>query len=97
MPEIPRLFLIDGSSYIFRAFHAIGRLSTSKGFPTNAIFGFTSMLLKFLREMKPEYVVVVLDAKGPTFRDEIYPDYKANRPGMPEGLEPQIPYIKRRG
>ncbi len=95
MPEKPRLFLIDGSSYIFRAFHAIGRLSTSKGFPTNAIFGFTSMLLRVLREMKPEYVAVVLDAKGPTFRDEIYPDYKANRPGMPEGLEPQIPYIKR--
>ena len=95
MPEIPCLFLIDGSSYIFRAFHAIGRLSTSKGFPTNAIFGFTSMLLKVLREIKPEYVAVVLDAKGPTFRDEIYPDYKANRPSMPEGLEPQIPYIKR--
>ena len=95
MPEIPRLFLIDGSSYIFRAFHAIGRLSTSKGFPTNAIFGFTSMLLRVLREMKPEYLAVVLDAKGSTFRDEIYPDYKANRPGMPEGLEPQIPYIKQ--
>ncbi|UCD71360.1 MAG: DNA polymerase I [Syntrophobacterales bacterium] len=95
MPEIPRLFLIDGSSYIYRAFYAIGQLSTSKGFPTNAIFGFTSMLLKILREMKPEYVAVVFDAKGPTFRDEIYSDYKANRPGMPEGLEHQIPYIKR--
>ena len=95
MPEKQRLFLIDGNSYIFRAFHAIGRLSTSKGFPTNAIFGFTSMLLKVLRETKPEYVAVVFDAKGPTFRDEIYPDYKANRPAMPEGLEPQIPYIKR--
>jgi DNA polymerase-1 len=95
MPEIPRLFLIDGSSYIFRAFHAIRQLSTSNGFPTNAIFGFTSMLLKILREMKPEYIAVILDAKGPTFRDELYSDYKANRPGMPESLEPQIPYIKR--
>ncbi len=95
MAEKPRLFLIDGSSYVFRAFYAIGGLSTSKGFPTNAIFGFTSMLLKVLRDMKPEYVAVVLDAKGPTFREEIYSDYKANRPGMPEGLEPQIPYIKR--
>jgi DNA polymerase-1 len=95
MPEQPRLFLIDGSSYIFRAFHAIGRLSTSEGFPTNAIFGFTSMLLKILKEMKPEYIAVVLDAKGPTFRDEIYPEYKANRPGMPEDLGPQIPHIKR--
>jgi DNA polymerase-1 len=95
MPEIPRLFLIDGSSYVFRAFYAIGQLSTSKGFPTNAILGFTSMMLKVLREMKPEYIAVVFDTKGPTFRDKIYPDYKANRPGMPEGLEPQIPHIKR--
>jgi DNA polymerase-1 len=95
MPEIPRLFLIDGSSYLFRAFYAIGGLSTSKGFPTNAILGFTSMLLRVLREMKPEYVAVVFDVKGPTFREEIYSDYKANRPGMPEGLEPQIPYVKR--
>jgi DNA polymerase-1 len=95
MPEMPRLFLIDGSSYLFRAFYAIGGLSTSKGFPSNAIFGFTSMLLRVLREMKPEYVAMVFDAKGPTFREEIYSDYKANRPGMPEGLEPQIPYVKR--
>jgi len=95
MPETPRLFLIDGSSYLFRAFYAIGQLSTSKGFPTNAVFGFTSMLLKILREMKPEYVAVVFDAKGPTFREQIYFDYKANRPGMPEGLEPQIPHVKR--
>jgi DNA polymerase-1 len=93
--DMPRLFLIDGSSYVFRAFYAISRLSTSKGLPTNAIFGFTSMLLKILRDMKPEYVAVVFDAKGPTFRDEIYSEYKANRPGTPEGLEPQIPYIKR--
>lgn len=95
MAEIPRLFLIDGSSYVFRAFYAIGQLSTSEGFPTNAIFGFTSMLLRVLREMNPEYVAVIFDAKGPTFRDEIYSDYKANRPSMPQGLEPQIPYIKR--
>ncbi len=95
MAEIPRLFLIDGSSYVFRAFYAIGQLSTSKGFPTNAIFGFTSMLLRVLREMSPEYVAVIFDAKGPTFREEIYSDYKANRPAMPQGLEPQIPYIKR--
>ena len=95
MAEIPQLFLIDGSSYVFRAFYAIGQLSTSKGFPTNAIFGFTSMLLRVLREMNPEYVAVIFDAKGPTFRDEIYSDYKANRPAMPQGLELQIPYIKR--
>jgi DNA polymerase-1 len=95
MAEIPRLLLVDGSSYVFRAFYAIARLSTSKGFPTNAIFGFTSMLLRVLREMNSEYVAVVFDAKGPTFRDEIYSEYKANRPAMPQGLEPQIPYIKR--
>ncbi len=95
MPNRPRLFLIDGSSYIFRAFYAIGHLSNSKGLPTNAIFGFTQMLLKILKEHQPDYLIVAFDAKGPTFRSEAYKEYKANRPAMPEGLVPQIPYIKR--
>ncbi|MBI5966227.1 MAG: DNA polymerase I, partial [Deltaproteobacteria bacterium] len=89
-----RLYLIDGSSYIFRAFFAIQHLSNSKGFPTNAIFGFTNMLLKVLREETPEYLAVVFDAPGPTFRHEVFNAYKANRPSMPENLRPQIPYIK---
>ena len=90
----PKLFLIDGSSYIYRAFFALPPLSNSKGFPTNAILGFTNMLLKVLREKKPDYVAVVFDAPGPTFRHEVFGNYKANRPPMPENMRPQIPHIK---
>jgi len=90
----PRLLLIDGSSYIYRAFFAIRHLSNSKGFPTNAIYGFTNMLLKVLREEEPEYLAIAFDAPGPTFRHEVFGDYKAHRPSMPENLRPQIPRIK---
>ena len=89
------VFLIDGSSYIYRAYHAVRHLSTTNGLPTNATFGFTNMLLKLLEERKPEYMVMAFDAKGPTFRHEIYEAYKANRPPMPEDLAVQIPYIKQ--
>src|SRR4030042_7194628 len=95
MSDRPRLFLVDGSSYIFRAFYAIGHLSNSKGLPTNAIFGFIQMLLKVLKEHQPDYLAVVFDSKAPTFRSEVYKEYKANRPAMPEALVPQIPYIRR--
>jgi DNA polymerase-1 len=95
MSDRPRLFLIDGSSYIYRAFYAIRHLSNSKGFPTNAIYGFTQMLLKVLKDHRPDYLAVVFDSKAPTFRSEAYKAYKANRPAMPEGLIPQIPYIKK--
>jgi len=95
MADRPRLFLIDGSSYIYRAFYAIGHLSNSRGLPTNAIYGFTQMLLKVLKDHKPDYLLVTFDSKAPTFRSEVYKEYKANRPAMPEGLAPQIPYIKR--
>ncbi len=87
------VYLIDGNSYIHRAYHAIGNLSNSKGLPTNAIYGFTKMLLKLVKEKSPEYIAVVLDAKGPTFRHELYKDYKATRPPMPEDLVEQLPYI----
>jgi len=87
------LFLIDGSSYIYRAYHAIRSLSTRSGFPTNAIFGTANMLLKVLRDHNPTYAAMVLDAPGPTFRHDIYPDYKANRPPMPEDLVVQMPRI----
>ncbi|MCD6320415.1 MAG: DNA polymerase I [Candidatus Desulfofervidaceae bacterium] len=90
-----RLFLIDGSSYIYRAYHALTPLSNSKGFPTHAIYGVTNMLLKILREKKPEYIAIIFDTKGPTFRHKESPTYKANRPQMPEDLAQQIPYIKR--
>ncbi|MFB3885248.1 MAG: DNA polymerase I [Thermodesulfobacteriota bacterium] len=95
MTERPRLFLVDGSSYIFRAFYAIKHLSNSKGLPTNAVYGFTQMLLKVLRDQKPGHLAVVFDSKAPTFRSEIYKEYKANRSAMPEALVPQIPYIRR--
>jgi len=95
MTDRPRLFLIDGSSYIFRAFYAIRHLSNSKGLPTNAVYGFTQMLLKVIKDYQPDYLVVVFDSKAPTFRSEIYKEYKANRPAMPEGLVPQIPYVKK--
>ena len=95
MSERPRLFLIDGNSHIYRAFFAIRNLSTSKGFPTNAIYGFTMMLLKVVRDHRPDYLAVAFDAKGPTLRHAEYQDYKAQRPEMPDPLRQQIPYIHR--
>jgi len=91
----PTLYLIDGNSYIYRAFYAIRGLSTSKGMPTNAIFGFTNMLMKVVGEKKPDYLAVCFDPKGPTTRNEMYDKYKATRPPMPDNLVPQIPYIHR--
>jgi DNA polymerase-1 len=89
------IYLVDGSSYIYRAYHAVRHLSTTQGLPTNATFGFTNMLLKLLSDRKPEHMTMAFDAKGPTFRHEIYEAYKANRPPMPEDLAVQIPYIKQ--
>ncbi len=88
------IYLVDGNSYIYRAYHAIGYLSNSKGLRTNAIFGFTKMLLKLFDDKNPEYAAVALDSKGPTFRHEIYDQYKATRPPMPDDLVEQLPYIK---
>ncbi len=87
------IFLIDGSGYFYRAFHAIRGLKNSQGLPTNAVFGFTRMLLKLLDEKISDRMVMFFDSKGPTFRHEMYTDYKANRPPMPEELAVQIPYI----
>ena len=92
---IPRLFLVDGSSYIFRAFFAIPSLTNSAGLPTNAIFGFTNILLKFLKQYKPEYVAVALDAGRVTFRNEMFAGYKGNRPEAPADLIPQFPYFRK--
>lgn len=90
-----RAVLIDGSSFIYRAYFAIpGYLSTSKGFPTKAIFGVTQMLIKLLREWDPKIIVWFMDEKGPTFRHLQYEEYKATRPSMPDDLKVQIPYIK---
>ena len=87
-------FIIDGSSYIYRAFYAIRRLTNSKGMATQAVYGFLTMLLKVIRERKPEYICVVFDA-GRSFRHDMSESYKATRQAMPEELGPQIPYIKK--
>ncbi|WP_298438427.1 DNA polymerase I [Geobacter sp.] len=91
---LPTLYLIDGSSYIYRAYFAIRHLSSPKGFPTNALYGFTQMLLKVMKERRPDHLAVVFDAGRTTFRTELYPDYKANRTAMPDDLVPQIAPIK---
>jgi len=88
-------FIIDGSSYIYRAFYAIRRLTNSRGMATQAVYGFVTMLLKVIRERKPEYICVVFDAPGPNFRHELSEAYKATRQVTPEELIPQIPYIKK--
>ncbi|HVG08636.1 MAG TPA: DNA polymerase I [Thermoanaerobaculia bacterium] len=92
--ERPRLYLIDGYSNIFRAFYAIRNLSNSRGEPTNAVYGFVTMLRKLLREDKPDLLGVALDV-GKTFRSEKYEEYKANRTPMPEDLQSQMPWIRR--
>jgi DNA polymerase-1 len=91
----PTVYFIDGSSYVHRAYHAIRELANSKGFPTNAVLGFTKMVLKLIEEKKPVYVAIVFDAKGPTFRHEMYEAYKANRPAMPEDMAIQLPPLKQ--
>lgn len=88
------IYLIDGTAYIYRAYHAIRNLSNSEGHPTNAVFGFTNILTKLLEVKKPEYIVMFFDMRGPTFRHEMYKEYKANRPPMPDDLSVQIPIIK---
>ena len=95
MSKHPKLFLIDSSSLIFRAFFAIRNLSTSKGLPTNATYGFVTMLLGVLEKHKPDYVVCVFDTPSPTFRKDIYPEYKANRGAPPDDLMPQFEYIHK--
>lgn len=88
-------YIIDGTNYIFRAYYAVRHLSTSKGFPTNAIYGFTTMLLRLLREEKPDHIAIVFDSGKPSFREEIYPEYKANREEPPDDLIQQFPHIPR--
>lgn len=97
MPET--LYLIDGHAQIFRAYYAIrgGMHSPVTGEPTHAVFGFTAMLLKLLSQQRPDYLAVVVDAPGKTFREELYPDYKANRAPAPDDLCAQIPTRPRTG
>ena len=90
-----KLYLIDGNALLYRSYYAIQRLSTSKGFPTNAIFGFTRLLRKLMEKEKPRYLGIVFDPKGPTTRHKVFKDYKAHRKPMPEDLVAQIPVIKK--
>ena len=90
MPAAKPVILVDGSSYLYRAFHAMPPLTTAKGQPTGAIYGVVNMLRRLVADYQPEIMVVVFDAKGKTFRDDIYKEYKANRPSMPDDMRSQI-------
>ena len=89
MPDAD-LVLIDGSSYLYRAYHALPKLSNAAGDPTGALHGVLNMINKLVREVPAAHVAVVFDAPGKTFRDDLYADYKANRPPMPDDLRPQV-------
>ncbi|HEX7086768.1 MAG TPA: DNA polymerase I [Vicinamibacterales bacterium] len=89
----PRLFLIDGSSQMYRAYHAIRGLSGPDGRSTNAVYGFVTMLRKLIADHTPEYIAASFDLAGPTFRDALVTDYKANRAPMPDDLAEQIPWV----
>jgi DNA polymerase-1 len=93
MSKQPTLYLVDGSSYLYRAFHALPNLTSSHGEPTGALLGVANMLRRLINEEQPKHIAVVFDAKGPTFRHELYPEYKANRPPMPEELRRQVEAI----
>jgi DNA polymerase-1 len=86
----PPFILVDGSSYLYRAFHALPPLTNSKGDQTGAVYGVLNMLRKLIDSYRPEYMAVVFDARGKTFRDELYAEYKAHRPPMPEELAAQV-------
>ncbi len=89
-----KVFIVDGSGYIFRAYYAVPPLSTRDGFPTNALFGYTKMLTKLLAGADTQHVVVVFDAGQKTFRNELYPEYKANRKECPDDLGEQFPHFR---
>ena len=88
------LVLVDGSSYLYRAFHAMPSLSNSKGMPTGAAYGIMNMLRRLLADYDPSHLAVVFDAKGKTFRDDLYSEYKANRPPMPDEMRQQLDAIR---
>lgn len=90
-----KFYVVDGHSQLFRAYHAVGYLSTSKGVPTQAVLILSTMLWKLIREEQPDYLAVAWDAPGPTFRDELSAEYKATRAAMPDDLVRQLPYVRR--
>ncbi|MCH2394982.1 DNA polymerase I [Oceanibaculum sp.] len=95
-PEVVKntLYLIDGSGYIFRAYHALPPMNRGDGTPVNAVFGFTAMLMKLVEEIDAQHLAVIFDSARETFRNEIYPAYKAQRPEPPEDLRPQFAIIR---
>ncbi len=93
--ERKQLILVDGSGYIFRAFFALPQMNTSRGMPTNAVYGFIRMLLKLLKEVRPTHIAIVFDSPKKTFRDDLFADYKKNRAESPSDLVAQIPFIHR--
>ena len=90
MSNSPDLVLVDASSYVYRAFHAIPELSNSRGEPTHAVLGVLNMLAKFLKDYQPKRLAMVFDAPGRTFRDELFAEYKAHRQPMPDKLRSQV-------
>jgi len=90
-----KIILIDGNSILYRSYYAIRNLSNSKGFATNAIYGFIQTIRKLMEKENPKYMGIAFDSKGPTFRHKIFPEYKAHRKPMPEDLTPQLPVLKK--
>src|ERR1700704_4716818 len=94
IPNPQSLYLIDGSGFIFRAYHALPPLTNPAGVPVGAVYGFVNMVLKLMEGNKADYVAVVFDAARKTFRNRIYPEYKAHRPPAPDDLIPQFAIIR---
>ena len=92
--EPDHVYLVDGSAYIFRAFHALPPMTRPDGTPVNAVYGFTNMLNKLVEDSEADFLAVIFDTARKTFRSDIYPDYKANRPPPPEELIPQFDLIR---
>jgi 5'-3' exonuclease len=93
---VDRVYLVDGSGYIFRAFYGVQQnLTTKAGLPTNALFGFTRMLVKLFDDLKADHIAVAFDTGAQTFRHEMYDEYKANREECPADLLPQMPYFRK--
>ena len=88
------VFLVDGSGFIFRAFHALPPMSRDDGTPTNAVFGFTNMLIKLIEDLKADHCAIIFDTARKTFRNDVYKEYKANRPPPPDELVPQFAIIR---
>ena len=89
-----KLMIIDGSSLLYRAFFALPPLKSATGQPTNAVYGFMTMLIKLFEDLQPDYTVVAFDKGKVTFRTDMYSDYKGNRPDAPDDLRPQFPLIR---